>query len=125
MVHRFLFAVALLASAIAVSGSDANAGDPYAMTEVWAHNYSMNRPWHGNYYNQNYGQPLALIVPPTAHMRQTLSWGVSQNKMYPIYHQFGRSANSPGAGRPGQFQATPQWPSHTDQFGTYYVRGPW
>ena len=101
------------------------AGDPYAMTQVWAHNYSMDRPWHGPYYNQMYGQPLALIVPPTAHMRQTLSWGVSQNLMYPIHHQYGRGANSPGVGAQGNFRATPHWPSHTDQFGVYYIRGPW
>lgn len=125
MIHRILLAVALTAIAFAVQAPEAKAGDPYAMTQVWAHNYAMDRPWHGQYYNQNYGRPLALVVPPTAHMRQTLSWGVSQNKTYPIYHQFGRSANSPGAGSRGQFRATPNWPSHTDQFGVYYVRGPW
>ncbi len=48
----------------------------------------MNRPWHGHYYHQMYGQPLALVVPPTASMRQTFSWGVSQNLMYPLYHQY-------------------------------------
>ena len=52
------------------------------------------------------------------------SWGVGQNVMQPIHHQFGRSANSPRAAR-GRFHGTPTWPSHTDQFGTYYVRGPW
>lgn len=25
----------------------------------------------------------------------------------------------------GMFQATPYWPSHTDQFGVYPVRSPW
>ncbi|QDT07129.1 hypothetical protein K227x_55540 [Rubripirellula lacrimiformis] len=125
MIHRIILAAGLIASAVAVNGTTAQAGDPYAVAQVWNHNYSMNRPWHGNYYNQSYGQPLALVVPPTAHMRQTLSWGVSQNKTYPIHHQFGRSAHSqPRAGQ-GNFQPTPIWPSHTDQFGTYYVRGPW
>ena len=125
MITRIILAAGLVASAIAMSGSTATASDPLAVAQVWNYNYSMNRPWHGNYYNQNYGQPLALVVPPTAHMRQTYSWGVSQNKIHPIYHQFGRSANSPGAAASGQFQPTPLWPSHTDQFGTYYVRGPW
>ncbi|TWU39049.1 hypothetical protein Q31b_41310 [Novipirellula aureliae] len=105
--------------------NEADAGDPYAMTQVWAHNYAMDRPWHGGYYYQNSGVPQALIVPPTAHMRQTLSWGVSQNQMYPIYHQYGRSAGAPASGAQGRFRATPQWPSHTDQFGVNYVRGPW
>ncbi len=124
MIHRIILAVGLVTASIAASQTSATAGDPYGMAQVWSHNFAMNRPWHGNYYNQMYGQPLALIVPPTAHMRQTYSWGVSQNLMYPIHHQFGRSANSPGAAR-GRFYGTPKWPSHTDQFGTYYVRGPW
>jgi hypothetical protein len=120
----------LIAGLVAISFSSliqekASAGDPYAMTQVWAHNFAMDRPWHGGYYHQQYGQPLALVVPPTAHMRQTYSWGVSQNTTHPIYHQFGRSANQPGAAATGNFQHAPGWPSHTDQFGMYYVRGPW
>ncbi len=125
MIRRILLAATLFASLVALNQPTASAGDPYAMTQVWAHNFAMNRPWHGNYYHQMYGQPLALVVPPTAHMRQTFSWGVSQNLMYPIHHQFGRSANSPGVAPAGSFYATPPWPSHTDQFGVYYVRGPW
>ncbi|MEM6688757.1 MAG: hypothetical protein AAF664_04970 [Planctomycetota bacterium] len=129
MLRRKLIKLIGLAAVIVASqtadSSKAEAGDYYAMTQVWAHNFAMDRPWHGNYAYQNYGQPLALVVPPTAHMRQTLSWGVSQNLMYPVYHQYGRSANSPGAAAPGSFYPTPSWPSHTDQFGVYYVRGPW
>lgn len=125
MIRRIIVTAGLLAALFAVAGSRAAAGDPYAMTQVWAHNFSMTRPWHGGYYNQMYGQPLALVVPPTAHMRQTFSWGVSQNLMYPLHHQFGRSANSPGVAPAGSFLPTPPWPSHTDQFGVYYVRGPW
>ena len=125
MTRPILLAAGLLTAAFVSSGSEAQAGDPYAMTQVWAHNFSMDRPWHGNYYAQMYGQPTAVVVPPTAHMRQSYSWGVSQNLMYPIHHQFGRSANSPGAAQGGMFRATPPWPSHTDQFGYYYVRGPW
>ena len=125
MIRRTVLAASLLTTLFAMAPSDASAGDPYAMTQVWSYNFSMDRPWHGNYYHQMYGQPLALVVPPTAHMRQTLSWGVSQNLNYPIHHQFGRSANSPGVAPAGSFYATPPWPSHTDQFGVYYVRGPW
>lgn len=101
------------------------AGDPYAVTQVWAHNFSMDRPWHGGYYQQNYGQPLAVVVPPTAHMQQSYGWGVGQNLMYPIHHQYGRSAPALGAGARGMFRPTPPWPSHTDQFGYYYIRSPW
>jgi hypothetical protein len=125
MIRRTLAASCLLVSLALANPPTTVGGDYYAMTQVWAHNFAMDRPWHGGYYHQMYGQPLALVVPPTAHMRQTLSWGVSQNLMYPLHHQFGRSANSPGAGPGGAFRPTPPWPSHTDQFGVYYVRGPW
>jgi hypothetical protein len=125
MTQRFLLAAGLLAAFFAASGNTVHGGDPLAMTEVWSYNFSMDRPWHGPYYAQQYGQPLAVVVPPTAHMRQTYSWGVSQNLMYPIHHQFGRSANQPGAAPMGSFRPTPPWPSHTDQFGYSYVRGPW
>ncbi len=125
MIRRIALAMLFATGLAAGACETASAGDPYAVTQVWQHNYSQNRPWHGSYYNLNYGQPTALVVPPTAHMRQTLSWGVSQNLMYPIHHQFGRSASYPGAAAPGTFHHTPAWPSHTDQFGTYYVRGPW
>lgn len=125
MIRRIILAASLFSAMVAMTNSNATAGDPYAMTQVWAHNYAMDRPWHGPYYNQMYGQPLALVVPPTAHMRQTLSWGVSQNLMQPIHHQYGRGPTAPGVGARGSFRPTPPWPSHTDQFGVYYVRSPW
>ncbi|MEM9643893.1 MAG: hypothetical protein AAF989_02770 [Planctomycetota bacterium] len=125
MLRRTLLVAALLSSVFALSSNQAQAGDPFAVTNVWNYNFAASKPWHGNYYYLPTGQPTALVVPPTAHMRQTYSWGVSQNKMYPIYHQFGRSANRPGALPAGSFRPTPHWPSHTDQFGLYYVRGPW
>ncbi|KAA5543676.1 hypothetical protein FYK55_10755 [Roseiconus nitratireducens] len=123
--RKLLLLVACVATIGVASEHKASAGDPLAMTQVWAHNFAMDRPWHGAYYHQSYGQPTAVVVPPTAHMRQTYSWGVSQNLMYPIHHQFGRNASRPGAAARGSFLPTPHWPSHTDQFGYYYVRGPW
>ena len=91
--------------------------------DYWAYNQSMNQPWHGEYYWLRTGQPTALVIPPTVTMQSNYSWGVSQNTMTPVYHQFsGRAANGGGG---GVFKATPVWPSHTDQFGVYPVRGPW
>ncbi len=90
--------------------------------DTWAQDYAQCRPWHGNYYYLQYGQPLALVVPPTATMQSNYSWGVSQNTMTPTYHQYGPAA-MPSAG--GAFYATPIWPSHTRQFGVYPVRAPW
>ncbi len=125
MKRSLIFVLAVAAIVSSRFDAQATAADPYAATQLWSNQVAAQRAWHGNYYYLPYGQPTALVVPPTAHMRQTLSWGVSQNLMYPLNHQFGRSANSPGAQAPGSYMATPQWPSHTDQFGVYYVRGPW
>ncbi len=52
----------------------AQAQVPYAIGDSWARNQSMSRPWHGNYYYLPYGQPTALVVPPTSTMQQTYSW---------------------------------------------------
>jgi len=117
-----LIAIAMLIAGSCLVDQRAEAGNPF---NGWAQRRADQEPWHGNYYYLPYGQPTALVVPPNVHMRQTYSWGVSQNLMYPLNHQFGRSATSPGALPPGSFLPTPHWPSHTDQFGVYYVRGPW
>lgn len=80
--------------------------------------------WHGNYYEAAWGTPVALVVPPTAEYQTKWGWGVGNTRVVPIYHQFGR--DYPGQFVPGVgFLPTPHWPSDTDQFGVYYVRGPW
>jgi hypothetical protein len=117
-----MVAIATFLGGASLVADRAQAGNPY---NAWAQQEANQQPWHGSYYYLPYGHPTALVVPPTAHMRQTYSWGVSQNLMYPLTHQFGRSATSPGAHPPGSYLPTPHWPSHTDQFGVYYVRGPW
>lgn len=124
-VMRTLTLAAILVAVNFALPSIADAGNPLAALRAKRAAAPVERPWHGGYYAQQYGQPTALVVPPGAAMRQTLSWGVSQNLMYPVDHQFGRSASYPGAAQPGSFRPTPVWPSHTDQFGYYYVRGPW
>ncbi len=91
--------------------------------DYWARNQSMQKPWHGEYYYLKTGQPTALIVPPTVTMQSNHSWGVSQNTMTPVYHQFG--GNAPIGVGGGVFKATPYAPSHSNQFGIYPVRGPW
>ena len=85
---------------------------PSSWGDYWAQNQSMQRPWHGEYYYLKTGQPTALIVPPTVTMQQNYSWGVSQNTMTPVYHQFGGHAANGASG--GVFRATPYWPSHTE-----------
>ena len=85
------------------------------------------RPWHGRYYNVQYGQPLALVVPPTAELQTDYSWGSVASRMTRIDHQFQRpwpgAYYSPYA--PYGFLPKAEWPSDTKQFGTYYIRGPW
>lgn len=127
MLKKILMLGLLAGGVVLASADSAQAVDPYGYTQVIAGNFAYNRPWHGNYYYQNWGVPLALVVPPTAHMETTYSWGVSQNLMRPIYHQYGRGLPGYGGYNRGVrgFQPTPYWPSHTDQFGVHYVRGPW
>ncbi|MCY2986200.1 MAG: hypothetical protein NTY15_21440 [Planctomycetota bacterium] len=91
--------------------------------DYWARNQAMQTPWHGEFYYLKTGQPTALIVPPNVTMQSNHSWGVSQNTMTPVYHQFGGKAPTGGGG--GVFKATPYAPSHSTQFGVYPVRGPW
>jgi hypothetical protein len=80
--------------------------------------------WNRNYAYTDYGQPTALLVPPTANLQTNWGWGVASSRISRIDHQFQR--NFPGYGAfGGPFRPTPVWPSDTTQFGVYYVRGPW
>ena len=80
--------------------------------------------WNRNYAHTDYGQPVALVVPPTANLQTNYGWGVASSRISRIDHQFQR--NYPGYGTfGGPFRPTPIWPSDTIQFGVYPVRGPW
>lgn len=89
--------------------------------------HAAHLPWNRGYYHTAWGQPLAYVVPPTVHTETRWGWGVGQTTVTPIYHRFGRAF--PGDFESGDFggahRPTPRWPSHTDQFGVYYIRGPW
>lgn len=115
----------LMIAASLLGNAQTKAADIYGHTHVHAMNFAATRPWHGGYQYQNWGTPLAVITPPGAHMQTNYSWGVSQNLMYPLYHQYQRHAPQPTGVPRGVFRQTPHWPSHTDQFGLYYIRGPW
>lgn len=80
--------------------------------------------WNRNYAYTDYGQPTALVVPPTAQLQTNWGWGVGSSRISRIDHQFQR--NYPGGGPfGGPFRPTPVWPSDTTQFGVYPVRAPW
>lgn len=125
MIKQIFLGLAAAVAATAIGQSTAQAFDPYRVTDTWAQNFASTRAWHGGYQHIQYGQPVGMVVPPTAHMRQTYAWGVSQNLNHPIYHQYGPSNPGYGYAPAGGFRHTPMWPSHTDQFGVYYTRGPW
>ncbi len=113
--------IALLAAA----STDAQAGGPYTHRDRIARRYAAQRPWHGNYAHTNWGTPLALVVPPTADTISSYGWGVTATEVRPIYHQFDRYYPGEMDATGGQYLPTPLWPSHTDQFGVYPIRGPW
>jgi hypothetical protein len=104
--------------------------DPWMRADWTAQQRAATSSWHAGYYHTEWGAPLALMVPPTARSHTRLSWGVAQSSVEPLYHQFKRPYPGPpiGAGYgdgSGSLLPTPRWPSHTDQFGVYPVRGPW
>ena len=101
---------------------DARAEMPY----LWPNRRAQMYNWHANYVYTDYGVPTALVVPPTADLQTNWSWGAPSLSISRIDHQFTRNYPGPGpyaAGRP--FRYTPAWPQSTQQFGVYYVRGPW
>jgi len=122
-------AVALLASCLI---SESQAGFPILPRRKPNLQYEMamqgrTMPWHNAYYNPAYGEPYALVVPPTAEYQSFYSWGVGGTRVTPIYHQYGRAYPGVGGGTGayGGFYPTPNWPSDTNQMGYYMIRGPW
>jgi hypothetical protein len=121
-----LFLMTAMAVALASLASDAYAIHPRARAARDAAWFASARPWHGDYAYTPIGGPVALVVPPHADTMAAWGWGVTSSEIRPLYHQFGR-ADPGGAffGETNPFLPTPLWPSHTDQFGVYPVRGPW
>ena len=117
-----LAAAALVLTALAANCQAGGFDEtPYGHGARWR---ASLRPWHGHYYNVQYGVPLALVVPPTAELQTDYGWGVTSSRVSRINHQFQRPWPN-GYWAPYGFLPTPPWPSDTRQFGTYYVRGPW
>jgi hypothetical protein len=121
---RFL-TLAAAAALLAAWGwsSEASAGQGTLKSRV-AYRQSQTYPWHGDYYDAAWGTPVAVLVPPTAETQTHWSWGVGGTRVTPNQHQFQRNYPGPGVNN-GAFRPTPRWPSSTDQFGDYYIRGPW
>jgi hypothetical protein len=115
------FALSLLTAAvIAASVAECLAAAP----NVWPVRRARWYDWNKQYAHTTYGQPVALVVPPTATLQTNWGWGVGSSRLQRLDHQFMR--NYPGYGPfGGGNRTTPIWPSDTTQFGVYNVRGPW
>ena len=119
--HKIIAVTLFAALAVAAASTTCQAYErPYMGPLRRAQVYN----WHANYAHVQYGQPVALVVPPTANLQTNWSWGVASSRISRIDHQFGR--NYPGVGPfGGPFSPQPVWPNDTIQFGVYNVRGPW
>ncbi len=121
---RLLTLTLLAMAAAAFTSGTASAWERPRVASRNAECTAASSAWHGGYYHAAWGSPVALVVPPTAEYQTKWGWGVGNTRVVPIAHQFGRTY--PGPFVPGTgFLPTPRWPSDTDQFGVYYVRGPW
>ncbi|MCC7473929.1 MAG: hypothetical protein IT425_00915 [Pirellulales bacterium] len=132
MLRRFtmpLLTATLLCGGFTAAAPTAQAGDSWTPTLCDVGYMAPVRRakcynWNRNYAYTPYGQPTALVVPPTAQLQTNYGWGVASSRISRIDHQFQR--NYPGnATFGGPFRPTPVWPSDTTQFGVYPVRGPW
>jgi hypothetical protein len=120
---RTMILLAAFAALTAVANSaHAQSG---RLAERWAMRHAAVTSWHGDYYHTSYGRPVPLVVPPTATTQTVWAWGVAQSEVRPIHHQFRRPFPGEVLVDGANLRPTPLWPSHTDQFGVYYVRGPW
>ena len=126
---RLLAAVATWTVVVAGLAGGAHAFEDFGRAPSWldrvAARGAQRSPWHGDYYHTNWGRPLALVVPPTAGRQSVWSWGAARTMIAPNRHQYSRVYPGYVDGGAGQFYPTPRWPNHTDQYGVYYVRGPW
>lgn len=109
------------------SASSVDAGWPLGRgtSNNWMAYHASQLPWHDNYAYMDYRTPVAHVVPPNANMQMNYSWGVPSSRMIPIYNQFNRQYPGGIGGDLSSVSTTPYYPSDTDQFGVYNVRGPW
>jgi hypothetical protein len=115
-------AIFLLIAAVTVAAPAPRAS---AVPNHWPVRRAWYYDWNKNYANTEYGQPVALVVPPTATMQTNYGWGVGSSRLERVDHQFMRNYPGDGPYGTGGYRTTPLWPSDTTQFGVYNVRGPW
>ncbi|MBN2024504.1 MAG: hypothetical protein JW809_17120 [Pirellulales bacterium] len=124
MKRTFILSFLALA-AVAVALADSAGAMERTVMGAIAYRRAQCQPWHGGYAHTGWCGPVALVVPPTAEKQTHWGWGVGSTRVTTIRHQY--ELGFPGEGHypGGTFRPTPRWPSNTDQFGVYPVRGPW
>jgi hypothetical protein len=122
-----LLAIVVAAAALLASGpiERAAARELNCKGAAACHCKKCQKSWNGGYYHTAWGVPVALVVPPTAELQTHWGWGVGNTRVTPICPQFKRNYPGDFVNGGAGFYPTPNWPSDTDQFGVYYVRGPW
>jgi hypothetical protein len=86
--------------------------------------YQTDTAWHGDYYDAAWGTPVAIVVTPRARTQTNLGWGVGGTTVTPIRAQYTHGDSGAVEYQRPRFRPTPAWPTNTDQFGDYYIRGP-
>ena len=123
---KLILGFAVITAALLVQIDSAQAEGPaLKLRRVFAPGHQNVGTWHGQYYNPNYGQPIAIVVPPNANTMRSQGWGVASSQMMPLHSQFGTAYPGSVTGAASRFYSRPAMPSNTRQFGYYYVRGPW
>jgi len=122
---RFLPLTLVIVALVGTIAADSALAVECSATRIRMRNYTAWHAWHGGYYHSAWGMPVPLVVPPTAEFQTHWGWGVGNTRVTKNWHQFERNYPGPGLYSRGMFQPTPYWPSDTDQFGVYYIRGPW
>lgn len=121
---RFILTAMLAASMAGISLTEsASAWERGARNATAMATY--NNCWHGPYYDAAWGMPVAVIVPPTAERQVHWGWGIGNSRITPIWPQYKLGYPVSGPFGPAAIHPTPPWPTDTDQFGDYYIRGPW
>lgn len=122
-VRNWMAAGLALAALLAASQLHAGEETMFGKNARWR---ASMRPWHGRYNNVQFGQPIGLVVPPTAELTTDYSWGSVASRMTRNDHQFQRPwPNGYWSPYGYGFFNTPEWPHDTRNFGIYPIRGPW
>lgn len=121
---RLLF-LSLIASALAVGLADTASALERTVMGAIAYRRAQCQPWHGGYSYTPWGAPTALVVPPNVETQTHWGWGVGSTRITTIRHQFEPNWPGPGSYDARMYRTTPPRPANTDQFGVYYIRGPW